>query len=79
MNFLEKQSLTCGSKELDLKVPAVMGIINLTPDSFYDGGSNDSHEAILRKVTEMIDQGAVIIDIGAISTRPGAAQLNARE
>ncbi len=52
-----------------------MGIINLTPDSFYDGGSNNTPEAVLNKASAMIGEGASIIDIGALSTRPGAMQL----
>lgn len=79
MNFLEKHSLTCGTRELELKAPVVMGIINLTPDSFYDGGAIDSPDTLIEKVTGMVNEGASIIDVGALSTRPGSEQFNAEE
>lgn len=56
-----------------------MGIINLTPDSFYDGGSYPSGEGLLEKISVMINEGASVIDIGALSTRPGSDQLTAKE
>jgi len=76
MNFLEKQSIKCGSKELDLSKPVVMGILNVTPDSFFDGGKNESPVAALLKAEQLVTEGAAIIDIGALSTRPGAETLN---
>lgn len=79
MNFLEKQSIKCGNKELNLSAPVVMGILNLTPDSFFDGGSYHTTGEMLDKVSQMITDGATIVDIGALSTRPGAQQLNADE
>jgi len=59
-----------GSRRLE--TPAVMGILNVTPDSFSDGGRFIGHEAALRRVREMIAEGAAIIDVGGESTRPGA-------
>lgn len=56
-----------------------MGILNLTPDSFFDGGNYSSSEDLLKKVEQMINDGASIIDIGAISTRPGAQILTSEE
>jgi dihydropteroate synthase len=56
----------------ELKLPAVMGILNITPDSFYSGSRVDSETETLKRCGEMIADGASIIDIGAISTRPGA-------
>lgn len=79
MNFLEKQSIICGTKELDLSTPKVMGILNLTPDSFFDGGSYNTTDEILAKVEQLIKEGASIIDIGALSTRPGATQKTPAE
>lgn len=76
MFFLEKQSIKCGSKELDLSEPVVMGILNVTPDSFFDGGKNDSPIAALLKAEQLVTEGAAIIDMGALSTRPGAETLN---
>lgn len=60
---------------LNLKLPAVMGILNLTPDSFYDGGHYLSLNAQLKRVEQMLEEGASIIDIGAVSTRPGAVEI----
>lgn len=79
MNFLQNQSIECGNKLLDLRDPVVMGILNLTPDSFFDGGSYSSPEEMLRKVEQMMNDGASVIDIGALSTRPGARMLTAEE
>lgn len=60
---------------LDLSSPVVMGILNLTPDSFHDGGKYLHPDAQLRRVEQMVVEGAAIIDLGAISTRPGARQV----
>jgi dihydropteroate synthase len=57
----------------------VMGILNLTPDSFYDGGKHNSIENALLHTEKMVAEGAKIIDIGAVSTRPGAHQISADE
>jgi dihydropteroate synthase len=71
--------LFCGSKILDLSTPVVMGILNLTPDSFYDGGKFVSQDAQLHQVENMLNEGASIIDIGAVSTRPGAPEVDETE
>jgi dihydropteroate synthase len=68
--------LFCGSKVLDLSTPVVMGILNLTPDSFFDGGKFLSVGAQLHQVEKMLQDGASIIDVGAVSTRPGAAEVD---
>jgi dihydropteroate synthase len=68
-------TLTCGNRLIDLSHPIVMGILNTTPDSFYDGGRYSTVEAALRQAEKMIGDGAVILDIGGASTRPGAAAL----
>ena len=57
---------------LEVAAPAVMGILNVTPDSFSDGGRFDRPEDALRQATTMAEDGAAIIDIGGESTRPGA-------
>jgi dihydropteroate synthase len=67
--------INCNGKPLDLSVPAVMGILNITPDSFYDGGQFLSPDSQLRQVEKMLSEGASIIDIGAVSTRPGAGEV----
>ena len=72
-------TLKCGTKTIDLSKPLIMGILNLTPDSFYDGGKYDSEKDILRQTEKMINEGAAIIDIGAVSTRPGAEDISEKE
>lgn len=64
--------LRCGDRRLDLSAPAVMGILNLTPDSFSDGGRWLNPEEALRHAHRMVEQGARLIDVGGESTRPGA-------
>ncbi|MCA9916170.1 MAG: dihydropteroate synthase, partial [Anaerolineae bacterium] len=65
----------CNAHMPESKAPTLMGILNLTPDSFSDGGEFQTLEAALRQVDTMLDEGAGIIDIGAESTRPGAHPL----
>ena len=67
--------LHCGRFLLDLAQPRVMGIVNVTPDSFFDGGRYQHADAAIRHVHRLIDEGAHLIDIGAESSRPGAASL----
>lgn len=64
--------LECGARTLDLSAPAVMGVLNVTPDSFSDGGRHDSLEAARAHARQMVADGAAIIDVGGESTRPGA-------
>ena len=64
-------------KLLDLSSPVIMGILNVTPDSFYDGGFYDNEKKVLSQVKKMIDQGARIIDVGGYSSRPGADDITA--
>lgn len=71
--------LACGSRALDLATPVVMGILNVTPDSFSDGGRYLSLDAALHQVEHMLADGAHLIDIGAESTRPGAAPVGEQE
>ncbi|MGH8492805.1 MAG: dihydropteroate synthase [Moraxellaceae bacterium] len=71
--------LRCGSRELDLSRPVVMGILNVTPDSFSDGGRYTTLSAALAQAARMQAEGAAIIDIGAESTRPGAALVSVQE
>jgi dihydropteroate synthase len=71
--FSKNQKLKCGEKLLDLSIPRVIGILNITPDSFYDGGRFTNIPEGLNHVGKMIADGAAIIDVGAASTRPGAA------
>ncbi|MEW6996268.1 dihydropteroate synthase [Colwelliaceae bacterium BS250] len=64
-----------GAKHLDLSIPHVMGILNVTPDSFSDGGSFTHIDKALKQVETMINHGATLIDVGGESTRPGAADV----
>ena len=64
---------------LDLSTPVVMGILNITPDSFYTGSRKQTEEQIIERVTEIISQGGTIIDIGAQSTRPSSILLSEKE
>lgn len=68
--------LIAGTKRLSLASPVVMGILNVTPDSFSDGGKFSSFELACQHADEMVAQGALIIDIGGESTRPGAADVS---
>lgn len=68
--------LPCGSRVLDLAQPQVMGILNMTPDSFSDGGRFAARDAALRHAIEMVAGGASLIDIGGESTRPGARPVS---
>jgi dihydropteroate synthase len=71
--------LRCGSRTLDLSTPIVMGVLNVTPDSFSDGGRYTLCDAAVAHALRMIDAGAALIDIGGESTRPGAQAVNADE
>ena len=71
--------LHCGTFQFDLSRPLVMGIVNVTPDSFSDGGLHLQRDAALAYARQLIDEGADILDIGGESTRPGAQPVNAQE
>ena len=71
--------LIAGTKRLSLASPVVMGILNVTPDSFSDGGKFSSFELACQHADEMVAQGALIIDIGGESTRPGAADVSVED
>lgn len=71
--------LICGNRQLDLSVPRVMGILNVTPDSFSDGGRYNSLDTALRHAGQMLTDGAYLIDIGGESTRPGADPVSEDE
>lgn len=72
-------SLNCKGKLLVINRPIVMGIINITPDSFYAGSRIMDEDAILKQAEKMLSEGASILDIGGQSTRPGSEQLTADE
>ena len=72
-------TINCKDKLLNLDSPIVMGILNVTPDSFFDGGKYQYEKEILARATEIIDQGGTIIDIGGYSSRPGAKHISEQE
>jgi dihydropteroate synthase len=71
--------LRCGSYTVDFRTPVVMGVLNVTPDSFSDGGRYASIDAAIRHGVRMVEEGAGIIDVGGESTRPGAADVSAED
>lgn len=77
--FYTNISLNLRGHLLDLRTPKVMGILNVTPDSFYDGGRLPDEESLLLQAKTMIDEGAALLDIGGYSTRPGAADISEAE
>lgn len=68
-------TINCKGALIDLSTPKVMGILNLTPDSFYDGGKYKDEHSILKQVERMLSNGATFIDMGAYSSRPGAEHV----
>ncbi|MCQ4348174.1 dihydropteroate synthase [Pseudomonas stutzeri] len=74
-----RDRLPCGSRSLDLSRPQVMGILNVTPDSFSDGGRFNRLDVALRHAEAMVRAGATLIDIGGESTRPGAPPVSEQE
>lgn len=71
--------MNCAGKMLDLRQPAVMGVLNITPDSFSDGGRYRELDVALRRAEIMAVEGAAIIDVGGESTRPGALPVSVQE
>ena len=76
---LRPQIWTFGHLKLDLSQPHVMGILNVTPDSFSDGGLHNQKDQAVAKALEMIADGATVIDVGGESTRPGASVVDVEE
>ena len=76
---LPEKHLKCGVLELDLSQPQIMGILNVTPDSFSDGGRHNEQAQAVKHALKMMEDGATIIDIGGESTRPGASPVSVEE
>lgn len=72
-------TLNCNGKLVDLSTPIVMGILNITPDSFYDGNPHGNLKSWMTKAQEMIEAGATFIDVGGMSSRPGAKIVDPEE
>lgn len=79
MNPTIPYSIRVGGRLMDLSTPKVMGILNVTPDSFYADSRKQSEADIARRVDQIMDEGGDIIDVGAYSSRPGAADVTAQE
>ena len=73
------KTINCKGKLIDLSIPKVMGILNVTPDSFYDGGKTVEEKEILIQTEKMIENGATFIDVGGYSSRPGALKVTETE
>ncbi len=73
------KTINCKGKLIDLSSPKVMGILNITPDSFFDGGKYNNQSSIISHVEKMLSEGATFIDIGAYSSRPGAKHISKDE
>jgi dihydropteroate synthase len=72
-------NINCKGKLIDISSPKVMGILNITPDSFYDGGRYDQMNELLIQVEKMLNEGATFIDVGAYSSRPNAKHITEDE
>ena len=77
--FRKKGTINVGGKLIDLTVPKVMGIINITPDSFYAGSRKHDTSSALEQAGKMLSEGADFLDIGAYSSRPGAVDISEQE
>ncbi|HKL31950.1 MAG TPA: dihydropteroate synthase [Tangfeifania sp.] len=74
-----KNSINLGGELYDFSNPVIMGVINVTPDSFYNGGKMEDEKVMLSAVEKMMNDGATFIDVGAVSTRPGATMVSTKE
>lgn len=72
-------TINCKGTLVDVSSPKVMGILNITPDSFYDGGKYKNESEILKQTQKMLSEGATFIDVGAYSSRPGAKHISEDE
>lgn len=77
--LFQQTTINCNGQLVSLETPVVMGILNATPDSFYDGGKHQLLDGQLRQVEKMLKEGATFIDIGGMSSRPGAETISVEE
>lgn len=77
--FYKKRTIASRGKIIDISSPIVMGILNVTPDSFFDGGHYQDKKSILERTHKIVSEGAEIIDIGGYSSRPGAEEVSEKE
>lgn len=79
-NFFErKDTINCNGNLIDLSTPKIMGIVNITPDSFFDGGNYNTVDLALKQVEKHLSEGASFIDIGGYSSRPNAIHIDTAE
>lgn len=74
-----KNTININGRILDLTQPIVMGIINVTPDSFFDGGKYKTEKKVVKRAEEILEQGGTVIDIGAVSTQPGQEGISTKD
>lgn len=74
-----KNTINLNGRILDLAQPIVMGIINVTPDSFFDGGKYKTEKKVIQRAEEILEQGGTVIDIGAVSTQPGLEGISTKD
>ncbi len=77
--FDKKRTLNCAGRIVDLSTPKIMGILNVSPDSFYDGGRYKTEKQMLGHAGNMLAEGAAFIDVGGMSSRPGARAVSEKE
>lgn len=77
--FSSNKTLNVGGRLIHFDSPKIMGILNITPDSFFDGGELTDEKSVLRKAEKMISDGADFIDVGGYSSRPGASDISQEE
>jgi len=77
--FSKKSYINCHGSLLDFEMPRVMGVLNATPDSFYDGGYYYDPNSIQKRIKQILEEGADIIDVGGYSSRPGADHISKKE
>ncbi len=73
------RSINCNGTLVNLSSPKIMGILNITPDSFFDGGKYNNPSAIINHIEKMLSEGATFVDVGAYSSRPGAKHISEEE
>ena len=72
-------TINCNGELIDLSIPKVMGIMNVTPDSFFDGGRYTNDCEVLQRVEQMLTDGATFIDVGGYSSKPNAVAVTVQE
>ena len=79
LRFFTNMTINCRGKLLDFSIPKIMGILNVTPDSFFDGGKFNNETEVLKQAEKMLNEGVDLLDIGGMSSRPGAEIISEEE